>query len=526
MTSSPLEIQAVLKHLDPEQLDELDRLLTAEIRWEGRWKPHPDNVPQCRAVDHPADVLLFGGEVGGGKSALICGLSLTRHWRSAIFRRVRKHTTDLEDQLIRFAGTRRGYSDGKFNLPDGRYVELAGVKNLGDEENWRGEAHDLKAFDQVEQFHPKQFRFLAGWNRTHRKAQRCRIVATANPPINEEERWILKYWGPWLDPTHPHPAEDGELRWYVTVTRHGEDVDVEVDGPDPVEIDGETRYPLSRSFIRSRLEDNPYIGTEKYRAVIGNLPGAIRELMGSGDFHRAQEDHPQQVIPSAWVDLAFERWRHTPRPEVAMTCVAVDVARGGQDDTVVTPRWANWLGRQKVEPGKQTPDGKSVVAIVLKVREDDGLVLIDMGGGYGGSPADILGDYEIPVVGLNGAEACNRTDRTGKLLFMNMRAFWIWSMREALDPEIGDELCLPPDPELKADLCSFRWRVNLRGIQIESKDEIVARLGRSPGKGDSAVYSIAEMDLVALGPAAFTQTGTHTQREMGSSSMSPWEEGL
>lgn len=526
-----MDISHALAQLAPAQLEEVDRLLTAEIRWEGRWRPHPDNEPQCLAADHPADVLLFGGDAGGGKSALICGLALTRHLRSVIFRRVRKHTTDLEEQLIRFAGTRRGWNGEEFRLPDGRFVELAGVRNPGDEQDWRGKAHDLKAFDQVEQFTEIQFRFLCGWLRTHLKDQRCRIVATANPPINEEERWILRYWGPWLDSQHSNPAKDGELRWYVTVRRDNEDVDIETGGANPVEIDGQIRYPLSRSFIRSSVDNNPYISTGKYRAVLGNLPGAVRELMESGDFYRAQEDHPYQVIPSQWVDLAMERWRSTPRPAVAMTCLAFDVARGGRDKTVATPRWANWIGRQNVQPGKATPDGQSVSTLALSIRQDDCPVLIDMGGGYGGSPMDILGDLGVPVIGLNGAEACRRTDKTGKLRFLNKRAFWTWSMREALDPETGEDLCLPPDPELKADLCALRWRVNLRGIQVEgkddqSKDSLTRRLGRSPDKGESAIYSIAEIELVAIGSDAFTQHGTQTEREFGLPASSPWEEGL
>lgn len=523
-----MDISQVLANLDQNQLSEIDRLLTAEIRWEGRWQPHPDNKPQCRAVDHPADVLLFGGDAGGGKSALICGLAIARHLRSVLFRRIRKHTTDLEEQLIRFAGTRRGWNGEEFRLPDGRFVELAGVRNLGDEEGWRGQAHDFKGFDQVEQFSESQFRFLCGWLRTHRKDQRCRIVATANPPINEEERWILRYWGPWLDPMHPDPAKDGEIRWYVTVRRNNEDTDVQVDGPDPVEIDGQTRYPLSRSFIRSSVDDNPYISSGKYRAVLGNLPGAVRELMESGDFYRSQQDHAWQVIPSEWVDLAFERWRNTPRPAVAMSCLAVDVARGGGDKTVLTPRWANWLGRQRVEPGKGTPDGQSVVRLVMEERLDECPVLVDAGGGYGGSPIDLLGELDVPVIALNGAMACNRTDKTGKLRFINLRAYWTWRMREALDPETGDELCLPPDRELKGDLCAYRWRVNLRGIQVESKDDqtkdgLIRRLGRSPDKGDSAIYSLAEIELATLGDGLFEKIGTETEAEFGLATDTPWD---
>jgi hypothetical protein len=60
-------------------------------------------------------------------------------------------------------------------------------------------------------------------------------------------------------------------------------------------------------------------------------------------------------------------------------------------------------------------------------------------------------------------------------------------------------VALPPDPELRADLCAPLWKLTPRGIQIESKEDritesgikesgIKSRLGRSPDKGEAVVY--------------------------------------
>jgi len=67
-------------------------------------------------------------------------------------------------------------------------------------------------------------------------------------------------------------------------------------------------------------------------------------------------------------------------------------------------------------------------------------------------------------------------------------------MREALDPEQdgGSPIALPPDPVLAADLAAPRWRLGLRGIEIESKDDIRDRIGRSPDRGDAVVMCLAE----------------------------------
>ena len=71
----------------------------------------------------------------------------------------------------------------------------------------------------------------------------------------------------------------------------------------------------------------------------------------------------------------------------------------------------------------------------------------------------------------------------------NVRAEAYWGLREALDPVKGDNLTLPDDPELLADLVAPHWKLSASGIQIESKDEIKARLGRSPDCGDAVVLA-------------------------------------
>ena len=60
---------ASLACLTPQECAELDRLLAAEI-----WAPLPG--PQSDAYDSPADVLLYGGAAGGGKTDLLLGLAL------------------------------------------------------------------------------------------------------------------------------------------------------------------------------------------------------------------------------------------------------------------------------------------------------------------------------------------------------------------------------------------------------------------------------------------------------------------
>jgi hypothetical protein len=85
------------------------------------------------------------------------------------------------------------------------------------------------------------------------------------------------------------------------------------------------------------------------------------------------------------------------------------------------------------------------------------------------------------------------------LTFRNLRAWSYWTMREMLDPVKGQGLMLPPDQELLSDLTAPRWKMTLQGVQIEAKEDIVKRLGRSPDAGDAVVLSIL-VDLANNNP--------------------------
>ena len=110
--------------------------------------------------------------------------------------------------------------------------------------------------------------------------------------------------------------------------------------------------------------------------------------------------------------------------------------------------------------------------------------------GVGSSAYDLAKGQRLNVNGINWAERSEATDKSGKLRFVNKRAEQCWRQLEALDPDSGAELALPNDPELLADLCILRWRMQPNGIRIESKDEIKVRLGRSRDSGDEVILAL------------------------------------
>lgn len=468
-----------MPYLTQHELDELDKLIAAD----GVWTPLPG--PQRMAYDSEADIVGYGGAAGGGKTDLICGLILTKHIRSIVYRREGVQLNGITQRLEEIVGSTDGYSTQRnsWRLPGGRLAEFGGVKDPGDHKKYQGRPHDLKAFDEVTEMRESQARFLMGWLRSNDKKVRQKILMAFNPPTDSDGEWVIEFFGAWLDQDHPHPAKPGELRWYTTI----EGKDVECPGPDAVEVDGEIVEPLSRTFIPARVEDNPYYMETGYKRILQGLPEPLRSQMLKGDFKAGKLEDPWQVIPASWVEMAQARWTKEGK-QGPMDQMGVDVARGGADSTVIEPRYGKWFDEPKKYPGSDTPSGPITASLVITELRDQAVINVDVIG-WGSSAYDHLKLNGLDVYPVNNAEGTGELDKTGCLRFANVRARDWWRMREALDPQYGDDLALPPGREVKADLCAPRWKMRATGIQLESKEELKVRLGRSPDVGDAIVMA-------------------------------------
>ena len=474
MTSMMQNIRDLVAYLTPEERAEVDQLLS-----EGAvWSPLPG--PQTMAYESEADIIGYGGAAGGGKSDLMCGMALTRHSVSAIFRREATQLTGIIDRLTAILGSTAGFNGQQkiWRLP-GRQIEFGSTPHAGDELKHQGRPKDFLGVDEATNFLESQVRFLMGWVRTTKPGQACRTLMTFNPPTTAEGQWVLQFFAPWLVDEHPNPAQPGELRWYATI----DGKDVEVPGPEIVEHKGERIKPLSRTFIPSRITDNPFLMETGYVATLQSLPEPLRSQMLQGDFRAGLADDPWQVIPSEWVRQAQLRWR--PRDEKgAMDSMGVDVARGGRDETIVSRRHGVWFDELVAHPGAESPDGPTVAAQVIALRRDRAPVHIDIIG-WGSSPFDFLVTNRVQTVGINAAAGSFGVSAEGNLRFANLRAEIWWRMREALNPLAEHPIALPPDPKLRADLCAPKWKLALKGIQVEAKEDIIKRIGRSPDRGDA-----------------------------------------
>ena len=453
----------------------------------------PNPGPQTEAYFSPADILLFGGSAGCGKSGLINGLALTQHDRSLILRRQYADLGGITDDLIRIYGTRDGFITmprPKLRTNDGRTIDFGACQHVGDEQSFQGVPRDFYGFDEVTQFTEAQVRYIIGWNRTIKEGQRCRVVFASNPPTSSDGDWIIGYFRPWLDPTYHKPAKPGELRWVVT---DPDGKDLWVDNPMPVQFfkDKPPVTPKSRTFIPGKLSDNPYLARTGYAATLDSLPEPMRSAMRDGNFMLSRQDDAFQTIPAAWVKAAMARWHDRSKEGIPQCAIGVDVAQGGKDETILAVRYDGWYDRLICVPGEKTKEGTDIAALVVKHRRDGAEVILDMGGGYGGAAREHLKANGIDVVPYKGAEKSSGLSTEDKLNYTNKRSEAWWKFRKALDPSQpgGSSICLPDDPKLLADLTAPTFEVVSNGIKIEPKEKVNERLGRSCDRGDAVVMS-------------------------------------
>lgn len=503
-----MDIADLIGELTPEEQAELDALLEDDTPL---WEPLPG--PQSMAYNSEADIIGYGGAAGGGKTDLIAGLSCTKHKRVLVVRREKAQTEGFVQRMVEIMGGTGGLNSqkGAWRLPKGTgaLLELGGLDSPGDERRWQGRPHDLKAFDEATEQREAQVRFIMGWTRTADESIKTKVLMTFNPPTTSEGRWVIKFFAPWLDRKHANPAAPGELRWFTT---KGDDQDFEVpdgrafvfgptgeliydfnaDDYKPEEI----IHPKSRTFIPARVTDNTYYMRSGYMSQLQALPEPLRSQMLYGDFSAGVKDDPWQVCPTAWVEAAMDRWKQPDKlPE--MMSLGIDVARGGDDNTIIARRHESmWFDKPLVYAGKETPNGPAVAGLCLAAMRDAAPMHIDVIG-VGASPYDFLVQAKQQISGVNVSEKALGTDKSGRLKFKNLRSQLWWLMREALDPSNNTGIALPPDRQLLADLCAPKWELQGAIIYVEGREDILKRIGRSPDW--ASAYILALIDTPKIG---------------------------
>lgn len=225
-----------------------------------------------------------------------------------------------------------------------------------------------------------------------------------------------------------------------------------------------------------------------------------------GEFY---EDETDALIPLSWIEAAIERWYawdEAGRPALPGKRVrAVDVARSGSDSTIVAFRMGPVV--TELRPYEQQ-DTMGTVARVQPLllpkgrngqpnpEEDAETALKGVGVvdtiGVGAGVFDRLKETGLAVVPYTGSARTKMTDRSREYGFTNTRSAAYWNLRELLDPAYDSPLMLPDDDLLVSDLTAPTYAY-LSGvppkIQVEPKDDVSEKLGRSPDRGDAVAMA-------------------------------------
>jgi len=219
---------------------------------------------------------------------------------------------------------------------------------------------------------------------------------------------------------------------------------------------------VTRGWIEERLQEYGGKDTALYRArVLGRFP----------------EQGEDMLISLADVERAQKRWI-APNGQ-RLKALGVDVARFGSDETVEIEIFDGGI---VAEP--RVIQGQNLMETAGKIKASSAERKAVDDSGLGGGVTDRLIEQRVDVLPFIAGERAFESDR-----FLNRRAEAWWLVREMLR---NDELSLPPDNKLAADLTNIKFKYTSKGqIKLEAKEEVKKRLGRSPDRGDALAIALA-----------------------------------
>ncbi|BEV00087.1 phage terminase large subunit [Novosphingobium olei] len=322
-------------------------------------KPQPG--PQTTFLASAADIAIYGGAAGGGKTWALL-LEDLRHIHNPGFGSVtfRRSTVQIRNEgglwdesanLYPLVGAEPKEHVLTWQFPSGATASFAHLEHDKTRFNWQGSQIPLIKFDELTHFTPTQFWYMVSRNRSM-CGVRPYIRATCNP---DADSWVAELISWWIDQNTGLPIAErsGILRWFVRV---GEDLKW-ADSPQDlacytmVDENGQSVPipPKSLTFIPAKLTDNKALmaADPGYMASLLSLPLVERERLLGGNW---------KIRPAA--GLYFQRsW-----------CQVVDAVPAGTTfcrgyDLAATPRTAENPDPDATSGTKvgRMPDGRYIV---------------------------------------------------------------------------------------------------------------------------------------------------------------------
>lgn len=246
--------------------------------------------------------------------------------------------------------------------------------------------------------------------------------------------------------------------------------------PDDPKRTSRVDVELAREQIRLYGRDNPWVKA----TILGEFPEAgFNSLLSLAD-----------------VEAAMNRHLKAPDYAYAQKRIGVDVARFGDDRTVLFPRQGLVAHKPVV---MRNADSQKVAARVAmgKAKFGSELELVDDTGGYGAGVIDALNVAGHTPVGINFSSKA-MDDR-----YYNIRAEMAFRMAEW----VKHGGALPHDPELLRELVALTYTFHKGRFMLEEKEQMKKRLGFSPDKADALMLTFALPDMPKSAAAMLAEHG-------------------
>lgn len=245
----------------------------------------PQKGPQEMFLATSADICIYGGAAGGGKTFGLLLEALrhknNRNFNSVIFRR---DYTQVTSPGGLWDSSRKIYSHVKgcyplktpklhWNFSSGASVNFAHLGSDDDCEGWQGSQITMIGFDELTHFSEYQFFYMLSRNRTDSGVVPY-VRATCNP---DADSWVAEFIKWWIDPEtgYPIPERSGKIRWMARLNEviywfdsRKEAVAAAIENG--IEEREAATMPKSVTFIASTLQDN--------KILMKNDPGYLANL--------------------------------------------------------------------------------------------------------------------------------------------------------------------------------------------------------------------------------------------------------
>lgn len=261
----------------------------------------PQQGPQELFMASPADVVVFGGAAGGGKSYALL-IDPLRHMKNGKFGAVifRHEYTQImntgglwdtsRELYINIKGAKAGYTPkAHWAFKSGAKISFDYINRDADLDKWQGSQIAMIGFDELTHFSEKQFFYMLSRNRSTCGVKPY-VRATCNP---DADSWVASFISWWInqDTGYPMPERSGKIRWMVRISEkihwfdtRGEAVEFALQsGIKPSEAE---EMPKSVTFIMSTLDDNKILMEKNpgYKANLMALAEVDRERLLRGNW--------------------------------------------------------------------------------------------------------------------------------------------------------------------------------------------------------------------------------------------------